>query len=86
MLSYKFSVSLHVPLLFCVRFVALYLFYYRYIQAAKEWALWVNCSPSERYQFYKDTIHDPDKAEEIDKELRKINCFNCILVTIKQCN
>ena len=51
----------------------------RYTQAAVEWAAWVNTVPSERYDFYKDTVHDWDKRASVEVELQKINCFNCIL-------
>ena len=50
-----------------------------YVSAALHWAAWVNSQPSERFDFYKDTIHDPAKVLSIEQELKKINCFNYLL-------
>jgi len=54
--------------------------FFRYVAAAMDWAGWVNSSPSERYMYYKDSLYDTDKRATVDSELKKIRCFNCILV------
>ncbi|XP_078695323.1 uncharacterized protein C5orf34 homolog [Branchiostoma floridae x Branchiostoma belcheri] len=50
-----------------------------YVEAAVEWAGWVNCTPQERADFYRGTVYDPEKRGAIAAELSKIKCFNYIL-------
>lgn len=52
--------------------------YKRYIDIAKEWAAWVNSSPVQRQNFYKQTDGANIQAS-VARELQKIQCFNYIV-------
>jgi len=52
---------------------------FSYVRAARDWASWVNTPASERHAFYKDTLRDPDRWNTVNLELKKIQCFSCIL-------
>ena len=71
------STSRNIPILFVVFLILLSSFITRYISAAQDWVAWVNTLPDQRCEFYKDTVYDPQKAQDVQAELRKINCFNC---------
>ncbi|XP_059143355.1 uncharacterized protein C5orf34 homolog [Physella acuta] len=53
--------------------------YKKYIQAAHEWAMWVNASPLERQHFYTQLYAPAIIQQVVDSELKRINCFKYML-------
>jgi hypothetical protein len=53
--------------------------YVKYTKAMQDWGRWVNMPPSERKNFYKDTVYDQDQLSSIQQELQKIRCFNFLV-------
>ncbi|XP_005100231.2 uncharacterized protein C5orf34 homolog [Aplysia californica] len=59
--------------------------YRKYVQAAKEWASWVNASPMERQEFYQKQHLPTVMQRAAELELKKIFCFNYILEQTQLC-
>ncbi|PVD19073.1 hypothetical protein C0Q70_21632 [Pomacea canaliculata] len=56
--------------------------YQRYVNAAMEWITWVQSSPEERRQFYHKRHNTISAQLSAKMELKKIECFNCKVLTI----